>query len=113
MKTTRGFELNYFKDDYGVDCSIQESSSIEPHIWLGVHKPRIGIMYKDRYKLIGIDKVEKDSPECNEYGWCTINLPKEALIASRMHINRKQAKELSKQLKYFAKTGRLKERDGK
>ena len=109
MKTNRGFELNHFTDDYGVDCSIQESSSVEPHIWLGVHHPRICIMYKDKDKLVGIDKVQLDDPECNECGWCTINLPKEVLIESRMHLNRKQAKELAKQLNYFARTGYLKE----
>lgn len=109
MKTNRGFELNHFTDDYGVDCSIQESSAVEPHIWLGVHHPRICIMYKDKDKLVGVDKVKLDNPECNSYGWCTINLPKEALIESRMHLNRKQAKELAKQLNYFARTGYLKE----
>ena len=109
MKTNRGFELNHFTDDYGVDCSIQESSSVEPHIWLGVHKARLSIMYKDRDKLVGIDKVQKNDPHCNEWGWCTINLPKEVLFESRMHLNRKQSKELAKQLNYFARTGKLKE----
>ena len=111
MKTNRGFEIQHFIDDYGVDCSIQESSSVDPHIWLGVNNPRISIMYKDRDKLIGIDKVEKDSPECNECGWCTVQLPKEALNESRMHLNRKQAKELAKKLNFFAKYGYLKENE--
>lgn len=108
MKTNRGFELQHFTDDYSVNCSIQESSAIEPHIWLGIDDPRLSIMYKDRDKLIGIDKVEKDHPECNEFGWCTINLPKEVMIESRMHLNRKQAKELANKLRYFAEHGCLK-----
>lgn len=37
MKNIRGFEVQHFLDDYGLDCSIQESSAVEPHIWLGVH----------------------------------------------------------------------------
>lgn len=108
MKTNRGFEIQHFQDDYNVECTIQESSAVEPHIWVGIHRPRVCIMYKDRDKLIGIDKVEKDSPECNDYGWCTINIPKEALMESRMHLNRKQAKELAKKLNFFAKHGYLK-----
>lgn len=47
MKTSRGFEINHFYDGYGVDCSIQESSAVEPHVWLGVHTPEIKIMSKD------------------------------------------------------------------
>lgn len=107
MKTERGFELNHFVDDYGVDCSIQESRAAEAHIWLGVNKPEIKIMYKDAIEA-GI-KAEKDYPNTNEYGWCTIHLPEKAMIFSRMHLNRKQAKELAKKLKYFAKHGVLKE----
>ena len=109
MKTNRGFELNHFTDDYGIDCSIQESSAVEPHIWLGVHNPDVRIMYKDRGKLSGIDQVKKEYPECNENGWCTINIPDEAFINSRMHLNREQAGKLAEELKYFAITGRLKE----
>ena len=26
MKTPRGFEVQHFRDDYGLDCSIQESN---------------------------------------------------------------------------------------
>ena len=109
MKTNRGFELKHFVDDYGVDCSIQESSSVEPRIWLGVHDPDIRVMYKDRNKLSEINKVKKNYPECNENGWCTINIPEEAFINSRMHLNREQASWLAEELKYFAETGRLKE----
>lgn len=108
MKTNRGFELNHFTDDYGIDCSIQESSAVEPHIWLGVHNPDIRIMYKDRDKLLDINKLKKDYPECNEYVWCTMNIPKEAFINSRMHLNIEQAKQLVEELEYFIKTGRLK-----
>lgn len=107
MKTNRGFELNHFADDYGVDCSLQESSSAEPHIWLGVHNPEIKIMYKDAIKY-GM-ALQKCHPETNEYGWCDIPIPPEALIKSRMHLNKKQAKELAKELLYFSRTGRLKE----
>lgn len=37
--TQRGFAIAEFKDRYGVDCSIQESSlATERAIWLGVDK---------------------------------------------------------------------------
>ena len=29
MKNERGFEIQHFSDDYGIDCSIQESSKLK------------------------------------------------------------------------------------
>ena len=87
MKTNRGFEWQDFYDDYGLECSIQESSSAIPHIWLGVNHAPVKVMRKD---LSGIS-ISMPSPECNERGWCTINLPVDALVESRMHLNREQA----------------------
>lgn len=107
MKTVRGFEVVHFLDDYGVDCSLQESSSVDPHIWLGVHTPEIQIMYKDAVAN-GLN-LKKKYPETNECGWCDFPIPKEALIASRMHLNRKQAKALAKRLNFFARHGYLPE----
>lgn len=38
-KTLRGFVVGEFKDRYGADCSIQESSAAQgSFIWLGVDK---------------------------------------------------------------------------
>ncbi len=34
-KTARGFILMTFEDAYRVQCSLQESSSVMPHVWLG------------------------------------------------------------------------------
>ena len=59
------------------------------------------IMCKDA-KAIGLDLA-------NKCGWHDISVPKEVLIDSRMHLNREQAKDLAKKLKYFAKHGCLKE----
>lgn len=107
MKTCRGFEVKHFKDDYGIDCSIQESSSWSPHIWLGVHNPQVKIMYKDA-NIINKIKIEKDNPGTGDGGWCTLNMPEECLIDSRMHLNVEQAKWLINELKYFVKNERLK-----
>lgn len=113
MKTNRGFEIQHFYDDYGVECMIQESSAAEPHIWLGVAHNSLKVMAKDKPELIdSVLHIAKDHPECNEMGWCTVHLPKEALIENRMHLNRKQAKELAKMLEYFARHGVLKEEKG-
>lgn len=112
MKTARGFEVQHFNDDYGLDCSIQESSAYDPHVWLGVHRPQVIIMRKDAQEA-GLD-LEKDDPETNGFGWCTIPIPEKAMIESRMHLTRKQARELARKLKYFARTGRLKkEKEGR
>lgn len=113
MKTARGFEVKHFKDTYGMDCSIQESSSAEEEkIWLGVHSAPVRVMWKDVPKFLeSVKGIKKDFPETNEWGWCTVNLPDEALVESRMHLNKEQAKWLVKELKYFIKYGYLKDED--
>ena len=105
MKTNRGFERQDFYDDFGLECSIQESSAVVPHIWLGVNHAPVKVMLKD---LPG-SSISMPSPECNERGWCTINLPIDALVESRMHLNREQALDLSKNLAYFSEHGFLQE----
>lgn len=113
MKTERGFEVNHFKDTYGLDCSIQDSSSAEePKIWLGVHSAPVRVMWKDVPKFLeSVKGIRKDCPETNERGWCTVNFPDEALVESRMHLNRKQARELAEELLYFADNGHIKEHE--
>lgn len=101
MKNARGFEIQHFLDDYGLDCSIQESSSVEPHVWLGVHNPPHKVMWDSAGKY-GIEIGEKE-------GWYDYPIPEEVLVESRMHLSRKQAKALAKKLRYFAKHGVLKE----
>ena len=104
MKTNRGFEVKHFKDAYGEDCSIQESSAVDPHIWLGVHRPEVKVMWKDVPALVeAVQNIKKDYPETNERGWCTVAIPNDALITSRMHLNVEQAKRLVKELLYFIK----------
>ena len=104
-KTLRGFPLVEFKDDYGVECNIQISSACEPHIWLGVDKPKVEIMYKDA-KEMGLD-LKKNYPECNEYGWCDYPVPDKALIFARMHLTKKQSFKLALKLLKFAFVGWL------
>ena len=101
MKTNRGFELQHFSDDYGLDCSIQESSSIIPHVWLGVHRAPTKIMRHDA-KALGFTTE-------NDTGWMDYSIPDCVMIESRMHLNQTQARELAKKLLYFAEHGSLKE----
>ena len=110
MKTIRGFEVQHFEDDYGADCSIQESSAVEPHIWLGVHTPEIQIMTKDYLEYNNVLSQATFIPDDTEnpnVGWHTLQLPEQFYISGRMHLNRKQAKELTKKLNFFAKNGYL------
>lgn len=109
-KTNRGFELKHFNDTYGADCSIQESSSVEPHIWLGVHTPEIKVMSKDKDAIKDIYSIP-DKGSSDTIGWQTVILPEEIDAFSRMHLNKKQAKWLIKQLRHFVKYGTLPEDD--
>lgn len=101
MKTNRGFEIQHFKDDYGVDCTIQESSSCDPHIWLGVQNPKCRVIWYDAKKL-GI-KTDEDA------GWYDYPIPEEVLVESMMHLSQEQARQLAEKLLYFAETSFLKE----
>lgn len=101
MKTPRGFEVQHFLDDYGLDCSIQESSAVEPHIWLGVHNPPHKYLWSDAEKV--------GMPFTADRGWCDYPIPHCVLVESRMHLSQKQAKKLAKKLLYFSKHGVLKE----
>ena len=103
--TMRGFPLVKFMDDYGEECNIQISSAVEPHIWLGIGKPKVQIMYKDA-KAIGLD-LKKKYPECNECGWCDYPIPNEAHIFSRMHLTKKQSFKLALKLLKFSFIGWL------
>ena len=50
--TSRGFRIASFKDANGEDCSIQESSSVLPRLWLGVQGNRMHLNRKHAEKLI-------------------------------------------------------------
>lgn len=82
--TNRGFKLIQFKDDYNELCDIQESSSIDPHIWLGTHNPNPQIL---------ASKVNS-----NKTGWIDYEMPSDILISHRMHLNKKQCISLGLRL---------------
>jgi hypothetical protein len=74
-KTNRGFELMKFKDLYGSDCSLQQSSiATENCIWLGGEHEHI-------------HHVTQRS------------------MGARMHLNRRMVKELVRRLSRWLETG--------
>jgi hypothetical protein len=76
-KTDRGFHFIEFIDANDKECSLQESSLVEPHIWLGCNK-----------------NAEQH------------HVTREPL-SPRMHLSQKQVKKLLPMLKKFAKTGKI------
>lgn len=104
-KTQRGFEILDFEDDYNKKCSLQKSSSVEPHIWLGIDEIEAQIQWINAQKL-GLN-LQKKYPECNEYGWCDYPIPEEVMLTTRMHLTRKQALKLAKKLIKFGLFNKL------
>lgn len=96
--TARGFTYGTFTDLYGAECSIQNSSlATDDAIWLGIDDPNPMIM-ASQASAYGVDTDETT-------GWVPYPIPKEVLITTRMHLNKKMAKELVKQLNKFIKDG--------
>lgn len=95
-QTGRGFSYNSFKDSYGVECNIQESSIMgsEGFIWLGAKE--IGLKHFKAYK-----------------GWKDVELKdtlEEHYVANnRMHLSQTKVKEILPSLLSFAKNGEVKE----
>lgn len=85
-KTQRGFGIGKFKDLYGEDCTIQDSSlATQAAIWLGISNPRIMTFRPGE-------------------GWKDFPLPSDAHVFSRMHLSIPQAKELRIALDRFIAT---------
>lgn len=86
--TNRGFKIIHFYDSYNELCTIQESSNIDPHIWLGTSKSNPKIMIKGK-------------------GWVDYELPDDVLISHRMHLNKKQCISLGFKLLKFGLFGKI------
>lgn len=98
--TARGFILNHFNDDYNEKCSFQQSSAVEPHIWLGIAEAKPIIMCSDARKL--------ELPYAkNENGWQDYEIPKEVFINTRMHLTKRQARKLAIKLLKFGLFGKV------
>lgn len=88
--TNRGFSYAEFKDSNGETCTLQESSSYEPRIWLGA-------------KEVSVKYLKN--------GWRELDIPaltgEDFVGNQRMHLNQSQVKELLPYLQYFAEHGEL------
>lgn len=92
FRTERGFGGFSFKDKYGLQCSLQDSSlATEPAIWLGIDDPEPKIM-------------ASDTPQGGT-GWVDYLIPPEVLLHTRMHLTQEQVKALLPILQHFAETG--------
>ena len=72
---------------------MQESSAIEPAIWIGIDHPIPKLFLPD------VDKEKK--------GWIDYPVPDCVKIFGRMELNQQQVKDLLPYLKYFADNGEL------
>ncbi len=103
-KTQRGFAVGHFTDRYDHECSIQKSSlAFEDCIWLGLDNANPQIMSRDAIRM-GLRKQTFDE---NDNGWVKYEIPKEVSLNTRMHLTRKQVKELLPLLQKFVETGEL------
>ena len=88
-KTKRGFAIGEFADRDKTKCSVQKSSlATDDCIWLGVDNANPVVMNKK-------GKFEK------------VKLPKDTICTTRMHLTRKQVKELLPVLELFVECGDL------
>ena len=92
--TNRGFSKLTFHDDYNIECSLQKSSSIEDHIWLGINDAHPEIMCSDARKLNLLYAEDRN-------GWQKFEVPEEVLMHTRMHLTRKQSIQLAIKLLKF------------
>lgn len=89
--TERGFGKIEFKDLYGTECSLQNSSlATDDAIWLGCDDTQL-VVFEDE----------------NMGKYIETTLPKNWSVNTRMHLNKQQVKELLPHLQKFVETGEL------
>jgi hypothetical protein len=88
-KTERGFQRIDFKDIYGVECSLQESSLADrAAVWFGPNEPN------PRRLVPG-------------QSWQPVPFPEGTLCDTRAHLGQEQVKELIGYLQNWLKSGRF------
>lgn len=91
-KTKRGFDLIEFEDLYGAKCNIQKSSlATEDAIWFGAENI-------DAKYFVPHEGWKELKPPLDTYDMVANN---------RMHLSRKQVRELLPILEAFVKTGEV------
>lgn len=90
-RTERGFGLIEFRDQKNVECSIQQSSlATDECIWFGCDNA------DPHYFDPGTDEP-----------WKKLEVPRDTVMNTRMHLNREQVAELIPVLQRFADSGEL------
>lgn len=88
----RGFKHATFDDAYGQTCSIQESSNVDPHIWLGVD--------------VGLE-LAPGSPGYTEPAIEFRNGSRYVHRGNRMHLTPEQVRGMLPALQHFVENGVL------
>ena len=111
--THRGFEIVHFRDEYGVQCSLQISSAciVENEdgtvddplgwVWLGVDDADPKVM-KSKARELGLQL-----PPGEVSGWMPYPIPDDVLLTTRMHLNEEQVRGLVERLQTWLDTGQL------
>lgn len=90
-KNERGFPGYEFKDSYGKKCRIEKSSvAFHQHIWLGIMETKLTISEDKKF----IKTIE-------------IDMPKNFMVDTEMHLDQKQVAELIPILQKFVDTGEI------
>jgi len=112
--TGRGFARLEFKDVYGAECSLQESSrAVCAHedgsvddplgwLWLGVDDAKPQVL-KSRAKEFGL----KLKPGEEVSGWMPYPLPDDVHLTTRMHLGEQQVRGLIARLQLWLDTGSI------
>ena len=91
--SNRGLTSVVFEDSGGYSCTLRDSSSVEPRIWIGKDKVPVKLFLPD------IDQTKK--------GWIDYPLPEQVKLFGEMELNQNQVKALLPYLEYFVKYGFL------
>lgn len=101
VATGRGFSRIEFYDDYGAECSLQQSSNGERNcLWLGVDDAKPQVLAQEAH-LAGVKTNETT-------GWVPFPIPDQVFLSTRMHLNERQVKALIATLQGWLDTGELK-----
>lgn len=85
--TNRGFELIEFKDEYDIECSLQESSLASKRcIWLGCNKANPRVLVPGQ-------------------SWQPVPMPADYIADTRMHLDEEQVKALIVHLQRWLDAG--------
>jgi len=108
-KTQRGFDLVEFKDGYGAECTVQESSAAtmegddngQGYLWIGIDDAKPMIL-----KTVA-ERLGMKLPTGEVSGWMPYPVPEDVMMTTRMHLNEPQVRELVARLNLWLETGSL------